>query len=178
MNLWLRLLYRVFTLRFRSAIAPLGPCVSHFRVWPHDLDVFGHVNNGRYLTWLDLARLELMWRTGVLRAARSRGYYPIIASETVHFRRALTLLQRVQVETRVLGWDERCFYIQHLLTRSGAAVALAVVRARFLSASGSGVSPQQVLALLGVQMPSPALPGWIRAWVEGMRVAYGLEVAP
>jgi hypothetical protein len=50
-------------------------------------------------------------------------------------------------------------------------VALAIVRARFLCADG-GVTPQQVLALLGVQVASPPLPAWVDAWVQGMRVAY------
>ena len=57
MNLWLRLLLRSLTLSFRAPVPPLGPCLTRFRVLPLDLEPLGHVNNGRYLTWLDLARV-------------------------------------------------------------------------------------------------------------------------
>jgi len=171
MNLWMRLLLRWLTLPFRAPVPPLGPCVTRFWVFPLDLDPRGHVNNGRYLTWLDLARLELFWRSGLLRAIRRRGYYPVVASETIHFRRPLTLLQRVDVETRAIGWDERTFFIQHTLRRGVDSVAFAIVRVRFFSIRGS-VTPHEVLALLGVTAPSPVLPWWVAAWVEGMTEGY------
>ena len=30
------------------------------RVWPNDLDTNAHMNNGRYLTLMDLGRFDLM----------------------------------------------------------------------------------------------------------------------
>jgi acyl-CoA thioesterase FadM len=177
MNLWMRLLLRLLTLPFRGPVPLLGPCLTRFRVLPLDLDPLGHVNNGRYLTWLDLARIELLWRSGLLRAIRRRGYYPIVASETIHFRRALSLLERVDVETRVLGWDVRSLYIQHTLRRVNESASLAIVRARFLSARGA-VAPQEVLALLGVTEPSPPLPWWVAEWVEGMTEGYACDPHP
>jgi YbgC/YbaW family acyl-CoA thioester hydrolase len=174
MNLWIRLLLRLLTLPFRGPVPLLGPCLTRFRVLPLDLDPLGHVNNGRYLTWLDLARIELLWRSGLLRTIRRHGYYPIVASETIHFRRPLTLMERVDVETRVLGWDVRSFYIQHTLRRVNESASLAIVRARFLSPQGP-VTPQEVLALLGVTEPSPRLPWWVAEWVEGMTEGYTRE---
>ena len=131
MNLWLRLLLRWLTLPFRAPVPLLGPCLTHFRALPLDLDPLGHVNNGRYLTWLDLARVELFWRSGLLRAMRRGGYYLIVASETIHFRRTVTFLQRVDVETHILGWDKRSLYIQHTLRCANEATALAIIRVRF-----------------------------------------------
>jgi YbgC/YbaW family acyl-CoA thioester hydrolase len=178
-NLWIRLLLRLVTLPFRRPVPPLGPCLTRFRVLPLDLDPLGHVNNGRYLTWLDLARIELLWRSGLLHAIRRHGYRPIVASEAIHFRRPLTLMERVDVETRILGWDARCFYVQHTVRRLNESTALAIVRARFISPRGA-VAPREVLALLGVAETSPRLPWWVAIWVEGMTEAYAgdAEVSP
>jgi len=55
MNLWLRLAIFFLTVRFRSRCSVLGPTVLNFRVLPSDLDLLGHMNNGKYLTILDIS---------------------------------------------------------------------------------------------------------------------------
>ena len=65
MNLWFRSLIVLFTVFFRRSLDPLDESVLKFRVWPTDLDVNFHMNNGRYLTIMDLGRVDLMLRTGL-----------------------------------------------------------------------------------------------------------------
>ncbi|WP_316316330.1 acyl-CoA thioesterase, partial [Clavibacter michiganensis] len=79
---------------------------------PHDLDLFGHVNNGRYLTIMDVARLDLLVRSGLWSRIRARGWYPVVAGQTITYRRSLTLGQRFVVESRVLGTYDRWSYVE------------------------------------------------------------------
>ena len=65
MNLWLRLIWVVIAaLSGRRVRLPQDPSRLMFRVWFHDLDPFRHMNNGRYLTIMDLGRTDLMLRSG------------------------------------------------------------------------------------------------------------------
>jgi acyl-CoA thioesterase FadM len=164
MNLFLRLLLLILTAPFRPPCDILGPARKRFVVWPPDLDVLLHVNNGVYLSMLDVARVDLMLRSGMAKQLRRAGIYPVVAAETIRFRRSLQLFQTFEVETTVLGWDEKAFIIQHHFLRRGQLVADAVVRARFLRRKGGTVSSQELLQLAGKTGPSPALPGWIEAW--------------
>jgi acyl-CoA thioesterase FadM len=164
MNLFLRLLLLLLTYRFRPRCEPLGPSRKRFIVWPPDLDVLWHVNNGVYLSMLDVARVDMMLRSGMAGPLRKNGIYPVVAAETIRFRRSLQLFQVFEVETRVIGWDEKAFIIQHRFSRRDEPIAEAVVRARFLRRKGGGVSARELLDLLGKSEPSPALPAWIEAW--------------
>jgi acyl-CoA thioesterase FadM len=167
MNLFLRLLLVLLTARFRSRCGPLGPVRKRFVVWPPDLDVLLHVNNGVYLSMLDVARVDLMLRSGMAPALRKHQIYPVVAAETIRFRRSLQLFQAFEVETTVLGWDEKAIIIRHHFIRRGELVADAVVRARFLRRRGGTVSSRELLEMLdapGRTGPSPELPPWIDAW--------------
>jgi acyl-CoA thioesterase FadM len=164
MNLFLRLLLLLFTAPFRPRCDVLGPARKRFVVWPADLDVLWHVNNGVYLSMLDVARVDLMLRSGMLKALGRRGIYPVVAAETIRFRRSLRLLQSFEIETTVIGWDDKALLIRHHFTRAGELVAEAVVRARFLKRRGGTVSTKELLAVLDKPGPSPALPSWIEAW--------------
>lgn len=164
MNLFLRLLLLLFTYRFRPRCDKLGPARKRFVVWPPDLDVLMHVNNGVYLSMLDVARVDWMLRSGMAGPIRQRGYYPVVAAETIRFRRSLQLFQAFEVETKLLGWDERAFIVQHRFLRGEDLVAEAIVRARFLQKKGGTVSSRDVLDAIGIEEPSPALPEWIAAW--------------
>ena len=166
MNLLLRLLLLFLTAPLRPRCALFEPARKRFRVWPPDLDVLLHVNNGVYLSMLDVARADLMLRSGVARQMRQNGLYPVVAAETIRFRRSLQLFQRFEIETRVIGWDEQAFLLTHSFERRGEIVAEAVIRSRFLQRGGGKASTAEVLEALDLTGPSPELPAFVARWNE------------
>jgi acyl-CoA thioesterase FadM len=106
MNLWLRLLIYLVRVRFMGALdVPNGVSRLAFRCLPTDLDTSLHMNNGRYLTLMDLGRLDVMVRSGLWRPLLRHGWTPIASTITIRFRRELRLFQRVDLETRLLAWS-------------------------------------------------------------------------
>src|SRR3954471_3252865 len=164
MNLFLRLLLLFLTAPFPPRCELLGPTRKRFIVWPPDLDVLWHVNNGVYLSMLDVARVDLLLRSGMAKRLRRGGFYPVVAAETIRFRRSLQLFQVFEVETTVIGWDAKAFILQQHFWRRGQVVAEAVVRACFLKRGGGTATTQELLELLGIPGASPELPAWIDAW--------------
>ncbi|MFP4623779.1 MAG: acyl-CoA thioesterase [Gemmatimonadota bacterium] len=159
MNLLVRLLWLRLFGRFRSRCDLLEPIRTPFRVLPTDLDVLRHVNNGIYLSLLDVARMDLLMRAGLMGELRRRGWYPVVTAESIGFRRSLTLFQRFEVETRALGWDHRSFYIHQRFIRGDDTIASALVVGRFLRRGGGSVPTAEIGALTG-HAESPPLPEW------------------
>ena len=107
MNLWIRLLLYLLRARWRPAIQTASEfSVLRFRAWPHDLDLSLHVNNGRYLTLMDLGRLDFMVGAGLWRAVLRERWTPIASNVLIRFRRELRLFQRFRLETRLVTWDD------------------------------------------------------------------------
>ncbi len=163
-----RLLWLMLSHRRRARCSIVGPCVSHFRVWPNDLDVFMHMNNGVYLTVADLARTDLMLRSDTLWPIRERTWYPVVTGAMVRFRRSLTLWQHYTITTRILGWDERSFYIQQVFESRGEVVNEIWLEGRFLARRGPKPSISDVLTLAGHSEPSPALEPVVADWVKAL----------
>jgi acyl-CoA thioesterase FadM len=134
-----------------------------------DLDVLRHVNNGVYLSLGDVGRMDLMLRSGLWAKLKRDMPFAVVAAETIQFSKALNLFQRFRIETRVLGWDDRLFYLQQRFLRGEQPVATAVVALRFLRRAGGTANPQEVLATAGEQLTSPPLPEWVSAWSASMR---------
>ena len=151
----------------RPALEPLGESVVSFRVWPGDLDTNRHLNNGRYLTLMDLGRWDLMARNGLLAPVVKRRWMPVVGAATMRFRRSLDPFQKYDLRTRLLGWDERAFFLGQSFAREGDACASGAVRAVLLGREGR-VAPQRVVDLVAPGLASPALPPWVRAWSESM----------
>jgi acyl-CoA thioesterase FadM len=164
MNMFLRLFWLMLIGRLRRPCPPLGPCRTPFWVIPTDLDILRHMNNGVYFSILDLARIDLMQRSGVAKQITERGWYPVVVSETIQFRKSLQLFDRFVVETVILGWDDKAFLLEQTFIRKNEALASAIIRARFLKRSGGSVLPTELLALTGVSTNSPELPEWVARW--------------
>ena len=160
MNLFLRLLWLRLWAGRRPACPLLGPCTTPFHVLPVDLDVLRHMNNGRYFSLLDLARVDLMLRSGLFDKLAQKGWYPVVARETIEFKTSLRLFQPFSVTTQVIGWGHKAILVQHRFVREGQLVASAAVWARMLRRGGGSVSPREVLDLAGYDGPELPMPAW------------------
>jgi acyl-CoA thioesterase FadM len=131
---------------------------------PTDIDILRHMNNGRYLSLFDLGRWDLLIRTGLFDAMKDRGWYAVVASETVTFRRSLGLWQRFEVESRFLGHDERSLFLEHRAVVDGEIYARAIVRARMLRRSGGTVQNEELFAAVGHPEGVPEIEDWVHDW--------------
>ena len=162
MNLLLRFALVLLGAMRRGRLNLLGTSSVAMRVWPTDLDVQMHMNNGRYLSLMDLGRIDLLVRSGFWREARRRGWFPLVAAGAIEYRRPLRLFERYRLTTRILGWDERWFYLEHSFRRGDKVAATAMIKAMIRSAAGA-VPTSDALAAIGVSQPSPALPEHVTA---------------
>ena len=148
---------------------PLGDQRTALRVLPNDLDLLRHMNNGVYLSLMDLCRVDMLVRTGVHHAVSARGWYPVVVGESIRFRRSLQLWEKFEIVTRVLGWDDRVVYLEQVFERRRATgepevVAEAIVAARFLARTGGGVPAPDVAESFGASRESPNLPDEVTTW--------------
>lgn len=116
-------------------------------VLPTDLDLLMHVNNGVYFSYMDFGRWDMIFRNGVFDASKKMGWYSVVAGETIKFRRSLKLWDRFQIETHIIGHDDKYFFIQQKFMRKGELMATGLVKVRFLRNKGGTVSVQEVLEL-------------------------------
>ncbi|WP_035060698.1 acyl-CoA thioesterase [Andreprevotia chitinilytica] len=168
MNLYLRLIWLLLTARFRPRCQLIGPCRTPMIVLPNDLDLYWHVNNGRYFTMLDLARTDLLLRSDMFGKVNKAGWFAVVAMEMMHFRKSLKLWQRFDIETRTLGWDEKSVFLEQRIMIGDDVYGVAVIRVRFLRRSGGSVPTTDLLALASHTAPAPTLPQWLIDWGDGL----------
>jgi 3-oxoacyl-(acyl-carrier-protein) synthase/acyl-CoA thioesterase FadM len=155
MNLYLRLFFTLWSALRRPRLGALDESVTRWRVWPTDLDAFGHMNNARYLAIMDLARIEFVIRLGLLGLAlRERWKVPVVSAH-LDFLGGLRPWQRYTVHTRAEGWDERAFYLrQEFRDALQPERVLGVGRVRVVFRGRQGpLRPEEIMRLAG----SPAL---------------------
>ncbi len=170
MNLILRLI-RVFVMAlFRSRIKVLDESRLGFRVWPNDLDLNLHMNNGRYLTVMDLGRLDLAARLGLFRRMAGHGWRPVTRTATIHFRNSLLPFQKYRLVTRLVCWDDKWTYLEQRFEAKGEVVALAYIKLLF-RAGRRTLRTREVLRALDQEQRSPHMPPVL----EALRLAEGLS---
>lgn len=159
-------------------ISRFGVAETPFRVWATDLDIFRHMNNGVYLSILDLGRVDLLSRSGIWAIFTAKRWYPVVVAETISFRKSLTLGQRFTVESKVLGFDAKSVYIQQRFVVAGEIYAEAFVRGRFLKRGAGVVQIPEVLAALGELPADLVVPEWVLAWAESTALPATRAPAP
>jgi len=136
MNLYLRLLWVLLRGHWLPPLSFADTLVQRWRVLPNDIDVNFHMNNGRYLTMVDLALTEFFTRTGFLRALVKNGWRPMAGGVLMSFRRGLDPLQRYELHFRWLCSDERWNYMAIEFIRDGAVHAAGLMKGGAVSSDG------------------------------------------
>ncbi|MAM33852.1 MAG: Mesenchymal stem cell protein DSCD75 [Micavibrio sp.] len=144
----------------------------HFRVWPNDLDTNFHMNNGRYLTIMDLGRFDLVLRNGLMKFMFAHKSVPVLAAATIRYRLSLDPFQKYRLESRVVCWDEKWIYMEQRFILVGgdkheAVAAIALVKGGFLNKKEKKmVSVADVINEVGHGEKSPEFPTHVKEWAE------------
>lgn len=173
MNLYLRFLIVLLASVFRKRIADiLQPANLRLRVLPNDLDLNGHMNNGRYPSLMDLGRLDMVLRSGLLKLVLKQKSVPVLAALQMRFRLPLKVFQPFDLQTRVLCWDEKWVYMEQRFVivsgeKSGHVAAIALVKGGFFNRADETMVPTKILLdAVGMNVNSPAFPDSITSWIK------------
>ncbi len=124
-----------------------------FRVFPFDMDINLHLNNGRYLTLMDLGRTSLLLETGFLWKLVRKNQLPVIAGVQILYRRSFGFLEKGSIETRLIGYDEKWFYIEQIFRKqNGDLASYAIVKGLF-QARRKSVPTADIFAAQGMNLP-------------------------
>lgn len=182
MNVWWRTLLTLMRARVlyrrRGPLPPDAVGRIRLRTLPTDIDLLGHMNNGRYASLFDLGRFDLLTRTGIWQTMDERGWYGVVASETVTFRKSLQLWQRFTVETRIIGHDDKSVFQMHRAVVDGEIYAEMVLRVRFLRKSGGIVPLEELFDALHRPDTLPEIPQWIHEWAAASALPSTRAQAP
>ncbi|WP_173922640.1 thioesterase family protein [Agromyces sp. Marseille-P2726] len=168
------LLHVLFLARRKPDLTHDEVARTNFITLPTDLDINRHMNNGVYFSIMDVARFDMLVRNGVWQMMRERGWYPVVASETITFRKSLSLWQRFTIESRLVGHDEKAVYMEQRFVRPSTGsgngpggapevYATGFIRARFLRKSGGTVPMAEIVDALGVTAEH-GIPEWLERW--------------
>ena len=137
------------------------------RVWPNDCDLNFHLNDGRYVSLGGLGRVDLITRSGLLRQAYRRGWFPVVGTVLIRYRKSLQPLERFTLRSRILTWDAKWFYIEHLFERRDGSIAARLLVRAVLRSKSAPIPSAEALAAIGqTDAVAPPMPEEIAKWNE------------
>ena len=134
-------------------------------VLPQDIDPFMELNNGRYVTLLDLGRYSLGARVNMGSFLKKNKWSLTIVGTYNEYRHRLRLFQRFILQTKILGYDEKWFYFFQKVERNGKTHMASVVKFAYTSKKGL-VLPKEVVSAMGINYEPNSLPSWINELTE------------
>jgi acyl-CoA thioesterase FadM len=160
---------RIPALAIRQHLRPLRPLAIfsedriRMHVWPNGIDLNLHMNNGRYLSVMDYARIHLLARVGLLTHIIRARWQPLVGAVWMTYRRSLPLFSAFQISSRLVCWDTRWFYIEQTFTGREGLAAVGWVKGALRDKKGS-LDPQSVLQLISPGVVSPPISDVFAQW--------------
>lgn len=148
-----------------SALGILEEDSIRMHVWPHDIDFNLHMNNARYLSVMDYARMHLLARCRLLEHVIRSRWQPLVGAVWMTYRRSLPLFSAFTICSRLVCWDDRWFYIEQRFSGREGLAAIGWVKGMLRDARGS-VNPQEALERVEPGVVSPPMPDAIAQWNE------------
>jgi acyl-CoA thioesterase FadM len=169
MSLYFRLLWVWIRAAGRRRIQMGETIELEMRVWPQDLDINGHMNNGRYLTITDLALIEYLTRMGFIRVALREGWRPMLGGSIISYRRALKPFSVYTLRFSMICWDERWNYMAFEFLQGGKAMARGHSKGAIVGSKGI-IGSTEARNAMGLDTVSPPFPASVASWIDAERV--------
>jgi len=168
MNLYLRLLWTLLRAWRAPRLQPGDTLTRQLRVLPNDLDVNGHMNNGRYLTVIDLMLVEYFVRTGFVATMLRHGWRPMAGGSLISYRRGLKPFESYRLRFRLDATDAHWNYMRFEFVCGERVCAAGYMKGAAVARAGL-VTSRDAYAAMGLAPPAAELPVAVRDWLAAER---------
>jgi acyl-CoA thioesterase FadM len=164
MNLYLRLILTLLR-GWRLPKLKLGETLERsMRVLPNDIDINGHMNNGRYMTLVDLMLVEYFIRIGFAGAIIKNGWSPMSGGSFITYRRGLKPFQSYTLRYRIDACDANWSYMRFEFIAGEKLCASGFMKGAVVSKEGF-VPNATSYAAVGQPSLSHDLPEPVKHWI-------------
>ncbi len=118
-----------------------------------------------YSQYMGLARWNLVFNSEFRTSALKKGWAPVTVRETIQYKRSIKAFEKVKLTTRLLFWNERRFYHEHIFTVKGEVRAICYLEGMLRGPKGH-LKPNDAFKELGVDLQSPPVPENIKGWID------------
>ena len=143
----------------------LDDFVLHFRVIPFIDTDFSRMFTQTYALYMGLARWNLLFNSEFRTAALKKGWAPVTTAETMTYKKSIKAFAQVRLVTRIIHWNDKRFYIEHLFYVCDKLHAHTYVEGLIRSPKGP-LKTGEAFAILGVTRESPPLPDKLQGWID------------
>lgn len=169
---------RIFARALTTRLDPaLRSSTIAMRVWPNDLDTNAHMNNGRYLTLMDLGRFDLMTQCGLVRVVLKQRWFPVAGGVMIRFERPLHLFEKITLKSSIISWDEQWLYFNHDIFSGQQRAARAFARCLFRT-RGRSIPTTELMRHVRYEGKAPSSHESILRWIEADQLMSQEETDP
>lgn len=159
-----RILWTFWRAFFRTKITALDESLMPLRVCFAEIDV-RRLNHSFFTFYGEVARLDFMIRCQLMGWMWKEKAYTVIASESIRYLKPVSIFEKLNVRTKLICWDEKWMYAQHIFESREGIVAVMILKGLFTSPKGI-VPTADVLRAIHLPSESPAFPDMVRQWQE------------
>lgn len=139
--------------------------VIHFYCRPWDIDMFQELNNGRALTLFDLGRFDLATRTPLMKLLKANNWGLVVAGSTVRYRKRIRMFDKIEMHTKMIGFDDRWVYLSQSMWVKGEPCSSALLRTGITS-KGKVINPQESQKMMGIENLELERSEWLERWTD------------
>ena len=126
---------------------------------------FSRLFTQTYALYMGLARWNFLFNSEFRKAALKKAWVPVTTAETMRYKKSVMAFNRVKLITRMVHWNERRFYLEHIFYVNNEVYAHTYVEGLVRSPKGH-LKPQEAFLSLGVTRQSPPMPEKLQGWVD------------
>jgi acyl-CoA thioesterase FadM len=164
MNLYLRLIFTLLR-AWRLPRFTVGTTLERqFRVLPNDIDINGHMNNGRYMTMVDLMLMEYFVRIGFAGVLIKQGWRPMSGGSFITYRKGLKPFQQYRLRYKIDACDEFWNFMRFEFLDGDKVCASGYMKGAAVGRDGL-VPNAKSYAKLGLAVLPNAVPEAVQNWL-------------
>ncbi|MGL4473213.1 MAG: thioesterase family protein [Shewanella sp.] len=170
MNLYFRLIWLfLWRVRHSGNIGFLDTSSISYRALPTDCDINFHLTNSRYPAFMDLARTYMLADMGLLKKFLKLKWMPIVNAAEFTYIKDIKPLAKFTIDTKLVGWDEKYFYIEQRFVSERGLHCIAHLRGVFVCERRQ-VPIETLVTAANYHGPAPELPPEVVKWKEFLQV--------